>query len=111
VSAITGYAVDCTFTPTGGTAAACTLAGSPLPGSAQSGNVTVTYPAVGGSACFSLRTLVGTNSSVGTAPVCKTFDAVAPNPPTNVTVTVTVALTLKSASPITVAGAPVVTVQ
>ncbi len=109
-SAITGYAVDCQFTPTGGAAAPCTLTGSPFAGSVQSGNVTITYPPVGGSACFSLRTLVGSLSSVASAASCKTFDAVTPSPPTNVVVTVSLSLNLSSASPITVvASTPVVT--
>ncbi len=111
-SAITGYAVDCQFTPTGSsTATACTMTGSPLPGgTATGGNVTLTYPAAGGNACFVLRTLVGSASSAGSAPVCKALAAVPPSDPTNVTVTITLAINLESDSPIRVAVAqPVVT--
>lgn len=110
---ITGYAVDCFFTPTAGTAGACPVTGSPLAGGAnQAGSVTLTVPASGGQACFKLRTLVGTASSLGGTPACKTFpDTRTPSDPTGVTVTVTLSLNLTSAAPITVAlaGPPVVT--
>lgn len=106
-SAITGYAVDCTFTPTGGTATACASSPATLPGTAQSGNITLTYPAIGGQACFVLRTLVGTNSSAGSSPpACKALAPIAPSDPSNLTVTITVALTISSATPITVAMTP-----
>lgn len=111
-SEITGYAVDCTFTPTGGTATACTLSTTTLPGgTSASGSVTITYPAVGGVACFKLRTLTGSLSSPGSQPAaCKDLPAVAPSDPTNLTVTITVALNVSSDTPIRVAVAePVVT--
>lgn len=111
---ITGYAVGCTFAPTGGTAAACTgFTGSPLAGgSNQAGTVTMTVPAAGGQVCFTLKTLTAIASSAGTAPFCKTFaDTRVPGDPTNATLTITLTLNLTSASPITVAlaGPPVVT--
>jgi hypothetical protein len=110
-SSITGHAVDCSFTPTGGTAALCALTGSPFPGSVQSGTVVVTYPPVGGQACFALKTLVGSNSSNGSQPpVCVALPAIKPGDPTNVTVTITLAINLQSDTPIRVAVAePVVT--
>jgi hypothetical protein len=108
-SAITGYAVDCQFTATGATSSTtCTLTGSPLPGgTATGGNVTLTYPAAGGNACFVLRTLVGALSSAGGTPVCKALPGVPPNDPTNVTITVTLAINLESASEIRVASVEV----
>lgn len=111
-TAITGYAVDCTFTPTGGTAAVCALTGSPLAGGTnQVGTVQLTYPAVGGEACFKLRTLVGQQTSAGTQPaVCRTLAALVPNDPTNLTITITVAVNISSDTPIRVAVVePVVT--
>lgn len=110
---ITGYSVGCTFTPTGGTSAACTaFTGSPLAGgSNQAGTVTLSVPASGGQACFTLKTLTASASSAGTAPFCKTFaDTRVPGDPTNATITISVTLNLTSAAPITVAmSAPVVT--
>jgi hypothetical protein len=75
--------------------------------------MTLTYPATGGEACFTLRTTTTAGLvSIDSSPkACKTLAPVSPNPPTNVTVTITLALDLKSDSPITVAlaGPPVVT--
>lgn len=111
-SAITGYSVGCTFTPTGGTAAACTLSTTTLPGGTSTGGtVSITYPAVGGTACFTLKTMTATNMSDGSQPpVCKDLPGVKPSDPSNVTITITVALNIASDSPIRVAVAePVVT--
>lgn len=102
-SDITGYAVECTFTPTGGVVAPCTMTGATLPGTAQSGAVTLTYPAKGGQACFVLKTLVGSTSSAGTQPpACKTFAPIPPSDPTNLTVTIALVMNVTSASPIIV---------
>jgi hypothetical protein len=112
-SAISGHKIVCTFTPASGTAAPCTLSASSAAGSAQTLTTTLTYPAVGGQACFQLVTTANGVDSVPsavTAAACKAFDPLTPNPPGNVSVTITLALTLTSDSPITVAmAAPVVT--
>jgi hypothetical protein len=113
-SAITGYVVTCTFTPTGGTASACTgLTGSPLAGGTnQAGSITFTAPAAGGQACVKLFTQTATAADpVGSSPACTTVaDTRTPGSPTNVTVTVTVALQISSDTPIRVAvSEPVVT--
>lgn len=112
-AAISGNKILCTFTPTGGTAVPCTLSANTAPGAAQSFTATLTYPASGGAACFQV---IATANGIDSAPspiaagACKTFDPLPPSPPGNVTVTVTLAFTLTSASPITVAmAAPVVT--
>lgn len=114
-ASINSYQITCLFTPTGGVAGACGLNTVALPGGSSTGGVvSITYPAIGGQACFSLRTVAGVISSAASTPVCKTFAAVdlTPNPPSNVTVTVTLTLNLSSASPITVAAAsPVVVVH
>lgn len=113
-SAITGYTVGCTFTPTGGTATACTLNTTTLPGgTSTSGSVTITYPAAGGTACFTLRTNTATATSPGSQPAaCKDLPALAPSDPTNLTVTITLAINIASDSPVRVAVAtPVVTKQ
>lgn len=112
-SAISGNKILCTFTPTGGTAAPCTLSGNSAPGSAQSFTATLTYPAAGGAACFQV---IATANGVDSAPspiaaaACKTFEPLPPSTPGNVTVTITLALTITSETPITVAmAAPAVT--
>jgi hypothetical protein len=111
-SAITSYTIACEFTAPGATnATPCTLSTTTIPGQSTTGTLTLTYPGTGGQACFTLRTNVGSVQSNSSSPAaCKTLDAIAPSPPTNVTVTVSVALQLSSASPITVVAAtPVVT--
>lgn len=111
-SSITSYTISCDWTSTGATTSQpCTLSTTTIPGQSTTGTLTLTYPASGGSACFTLRTNVGSVQSIASSPAaCKTLDAIAPNPPSNVTVTVSVALQLSSASPITVVAAtPVVT--
>lgn len=105
-AALSGNKIGCLFTPTGGTAAPCTLSANTAAGSASSFTANLTYPAVGGTACF---TVIATAGGVDSAPsnaTCKTLAALVPNPPTNVTVTVTLTLNLTSASPISVAMAP-----
>lgn len=113
-SDIAGYQVECQFTATGSTSSVpCTLTGAPLAGgTSQSGSVTVTYPPIGGQACFSLRTVAvgGMLSPGSTPPACKTLPALTPSDPSNVTITVTLAISIKSDAPVTVAmSAPVVT--
>lgn len=109
-ASITGYKLGCLFTPTAGTAVPCTLSSSTAAGSAQTFTATLTYPAIGGSACFTVIATAGGVDSAPSAAACKTFDALVPNPPSNVTVTVSLTLNLSSQSPITVAmGTPVVT--
>jgi len=95
-SAISGNAIDCVFTPTGGVATSCgstpaTVAG----GNTATGTVTLTYPVQGGRACFRVRALVGSVSSDPSAErpeACKDFEALKPNAPSNVTVTITVSV-------------------
>lgn len=113
-SAISGSKLVCTFTPTTGAATACALSASSVSGNAQTITTALTYPAIGGSACFSVITTAGgVDSAPSVTPACKTFTPLQPNPPTGVTVTVVLTLNLTSASPITMAsvGSPVVTVK
>lgn len=97
-SEITGYQVECTFTPTGGTATSCTAANLPG-GNSSSGQVTITYPAVGGIGCFRLKTLTAQTSSdtFSQPPACKAFPPITPNNPTDVTVTVVVSVIVSGA--------------
>lgn len=95
-TAITAYAIECTFTPTGGTASQCTQNASTFLGSTVTGSLTLTYPAIGGKACWRLRTVTG--ATVSTDPsneACKDFAALSANPPTNLTVTVTVTVNIQ----------------
>ncbi len=90
---IVGHTVACAFTPVGGTAAPCTNLTGAQVGNVASANVTLDVPATGGVACFTVatRTAAATSApSAVTAASCKTFAALVPSPPTNVTVTVTV---------------------
>ena len=92
-SAITGYRVECEFTPTGGTMSQCATTPANLAGgTSTSGSVTFTYPPEGGTVCFRLRTLVGSLVADASNQACSPLEALRPNPPTNVTVTVTVSL-------------------
>jgi hypothetical protein len=113
-TAIAGYAVSCTFTPNGGGAAsACALDVTQIPGgTSRSATVKVTYPVVGGTACFVLKTVTtsGAQSDGSQPPACQPLPAVQPNDPTNLTITITLALNISSDTPIRVAvNEPVVT--
>lgn len=115
-SDITGHDIDCQFTPTGGVAAACNFAPTSTTGSGTSFAVTVTYPSnTAGKACFRVRTKTASAvSAYGPliAGSCRDLPALTPSAPGAVTITVTIALSLTSDSPITVAMAePVVTRQ
>jgi len=92
VTAIAGFDAQCSsFTPTNGTAGACTIAGGSVTGAVTSIVLTGTISPTGGSACFQVRTRA-TNGEVSTwtAPKCKTFAAVPPSEPGNVTVAVVI---------------------
>jgi hypothetical protein len=107
-SDIKGYAVDCKFTPTGGsTASVCTLDTTTLPGgTARTGTVKITYPVTGGTACFVLKTMtVAAQSDGSQPPACQVLPAVQPNDPTNLTITITLTLNIASDTPIRVAVA------
>lgn len=93
---ITGYNVTCTFRVTGTTSTVPCGGFSPatLTGSLTSTQTTLTYPAAGGEACFTLVVKVGaalSDPSDTTAASCKTFAALRPSKATGVTVVVTVA--------------------
>lgn len=110
------YAATCSFTPTGASAAgACTAANFPnAVGTATSISGTLSVPAKGGKACFQVTARANgvdsAPSAIVAATSCKTFDPLPPSSPTNITVTITLALTISSDSPISVAMAePVVT--
>jgi hypothetical protein len=104
LAAITGNKILCTFTPTGGAAAPCVLAASTTTGAAQTFTTTLTYPSAGGKACFQVIATAGVDSdpSTLTADSCATVPALKPSAPSNVVITVTIAMTLKSETPITV---------
>lgn len=113
---LAGYELVCSFTPTGATSGACTAS---TPSSTSSGavlnqTVTLTYPAAGGQVCYQTRAR-STNGNIGapspiTAASCKTLpDSRIPGTPSNTTITITLALTISSATPISVAmAAPVI---
>lgn len=118
---LTGFDIDCQFTPAGSTTAApCTYtpqskAGAIVPGAALSASVTVTYPAAGGKACFRYRVKSATAVSdwspyLANSASCATLAALVPSAPDGVTVTVTLSLRLTSDSPIAVVMSdPIVT--
>lgn len=91
-SAISRYDVLCTFTPTGGTASACTLNPSTFAGTASSGSLALTYPATGGRACFRLTVSTATGVSDPSNEACVDFAAAKPSAPANLTVTITIAV-------------------
>lgn len=95
---ITGHGIVCTFTPAGGVAAPCNFTPASFGGATSSGRVTLTYPAVGGRACFQVTTRTATSESAPspvTSASCKDFAAapLTPRAPTDVTVTLVVAPT------------------
>lgn len=93
-AAITGNAIDCIFTPTGGIAASCGSTPAQVAGNGTAtGTVTLTYPPQGGRACFRVRVLVGAVSADPSNEACKDFVALKPSPASNVVVTVTVSIT------------------
>lgn len=105
---IASYNVRCSsFTPTGSTTPGSCPAVTPasLAGTATGGTLTLTLPAGGGSACFQLQT-VSTSGATSdwTAPACKTFAPLVPNPPANVTVAVVIGLNMAPAYSVTATG-------
>lgn len=94
VSAITGYGIQCVFTPTGGTAAPCSISPAVLPGSVVTGTTALTYPASGGRACVRLVTRTAVTEAVPSNEACADFAALAPSPATGVTVTITIGVTV-----------------
>lgn len=93
-SAITGYRVVCSITPTGASApTACTTSPATLNGGTNtSGTVTVTYPAIGARVCFRLVTLAGETESDPSGEACRDLAPVKPGAPTGVTVTVSISI-------------------
>lgn len=91
-SDITRIRVTCAFTPTGATASqACAAWSDPtIAGNATSATGSLTVPASGGTACFYFYATAGGVESAASNGACKPFSPVAPNPPTNVSVVVTV---------------------
>jgi hypothetical protein len=96
---IAGYEITCSaWTPAGGVRAACPagmVSPTALSANATSGSLTFNVPASGGRACLTLVTI--DSAGVRSAPSsegCKTFAAVAPNPPTNVTVAVVIGINM-----------------
>lgn len=85
-AAITGYEFVCAAGTTAGVACQ-TLS---LPGTALGGTMTITVPSSGGTACINGRAFVGTAASQPSNIACKTFAAIPPGPPTNVTVAVVI---------------------
>lgn len=90
-SAIASYTVSCSYTPTGGSAAACVgLTPATLPGSAIGGALTFTVT-TNGQACFTLQTVdTGGRTSVPSNAACKAIILPNPGPPTDVTVAFTI---------------------
>jgi hypothetical protein len=84
---IASYTITCTYTPTGGVAAACIgLTPTSFGGASLGGTVTFTVTA-NGQACFTLRTVdTGGQSSAASNQACKAVVVAVPNPPTNVVV-------------------------
>lgn len=84
---IASYRINCTYTPTGGVAAACvSLTPTSFGGASLGGAVTFVVSA-SGQACFTLQTVdTGGQSSVPSTSACKAVVVSVPNPPTNVVV-------------------------
>jgi len=96
-SELTGYDVQCTFRPTGGSTAACAgLSPATLAGGLTTAQVTITYPGnTGGRVCFRLVAKTATASSDPSNEACKDLPALKPSPPTDVVVTITVSTTAR----------------
>lgn len=95
-TAIAETQVYCDWTGTNSTTVTPCTAATPaaFAGSVTTGTQTFTYPAGGGKACWYVRTRVGSAVSDPSSPkACKDFAPLAPNSPSNVTVTVTVSIT------------------
>jgi hypothetical protein len=107
-SEIAGYDVQCSrWTATGAPASTtCTqFAGITLPAGATGGTLAGTVPATGGQACFQVRTRdTAGQVSAWSAEGCKTFGAVAPNPPTNVVVAVVIGINMAPVVSVTATG-------
>lgn len=88
---IAGYDIICTFKPTGGGASSpCVLDKTTFAGASVAGSVTITYPAIGGSAEFQIRVTRVDSAQSPYSPVTpqstKALPAVGPNPPGNLKV-------------------------
>jgi hypothetical protein len=84
---VASYTINCTYTPTGGVAAACaSQAPTSFAGTALGGTVTFVVSA-SGQACFTLRTVdTAGQQSAASNQACKAVTIAVPNPPTNVVV-------------------------
>lgn len=104
-SEIASYQISCSYTPTGGVAAACSgLSPSSLAGSATGGTVTFNANA-NGRACFSLVTVdTAGRRSAPSAQACKDIAIAVPNPPGNVTVAVVIGLNMAPVFKLTSTG-------
>lgn len=98
---ITGYEFRCGA----GTSAGVVCTNLTLPGSALGGAMTVTGPSSGFTACIEGRTLVaGGPGPYSSPPACKTFPALVPSPPGNVTVAVVIGINMAPVFKLTAAG-------
>lgn len=98
---ITGYEFRCGA----GTSAGVVCTNLSLPGSALSGAMTVTGPSSGFTACIEGRTLVaGGPGPYSSPPACKTFPALVPSPPGNVTVAVVIGINMAPVFKLTSTG-------
>jgi hypothetical protein len=104
-SEIASYTIACTYTPTGGVAAACVaLTPTSLPGASVGGTVTFTV-SQNGQACFTLATVdTGGRVSLPTNAACKAVTIANPNPPTGVTVAVVLDLNMAPVFKLTATG-------
>lgn len=101
-SAITGYEFRCGA----GTTAGITCTPLSLPGTATGGTMVITGPATGFTACIEGRTLVALGPGpYSSPPFCKTYAAVPPGPPGNVTIAVVIGINVAPVYTITAAGA------
>lgn len=101
---ITGHGIYCTFTPTTGSPIPCTFSPVSFSGAVSTGSVTLTYPASGGKACFRLTTRTTGAESAQTAEspaMCKDLPAIAPSPPGNPSITVTITINIPGEAPVT----------
>ena len=95
---VVNYEIDCVFTPTGGVAGPCVS--SPAATPTNSFTVTLTYPAIGGRACFRTKTRTTNGALSDFSPYlangasCRDFSAPAANPTSGVTVTVVVSVSV-----------------
>lgn len=90
------YDINCTLAVNGGGTAPCVFTPTSFGAGSVGGTISVTYPVQGGHACVTLVTVTTVNArSVPSNQACADIPPLTPSPPTNVSISITLAVVIK----------------